>query len=288
MERDGEHFDWNHARAFLATAECGSLSAAAVRLGTTQPTVGRQVANLERSLGTVLFERVGRGLVLTAAGERLLAAVRSMGRAADEVLLAASGEQSELTGRVTISASELFCAVTLPSVLRTLRERAPRLQLEVAAVNTLSDLLRREADVAVRHVEPTEDDLICRRVADRRARLYRARGRSPTAPERFIGMTGDAASSARQWSQMLQRDVPETSIHCTVASGFVMREFIAGGLGTGVLPEVMGDDDPRLERQAGEVEPLMFSTWIVTHRALHRSARIRLVFDTLVEMLDLP
>ena len=99
------NFDWNQARAFLVTAEEGSLTAAARALDLTQPTLGRQVAALERSLGLVLFERVGRGLELTQAGLELLDHIRAMGDAANRVSLAASGQSESVEGQVCITAS---------------------------------------------------------------------------------------------------------------------------------------------------------------------------------------
>ncbi len=93
-------FDWNRARAFLVTAEEGSLSAAARALGLAQPTLGRQVDALEEELGVVLFERVGRGLTLTPSGLELLEHVRGMGEAATRVSLAAAGQSESIEGKV--------------------------------------------------------------------------------------------------------------------------------------------------------------------------------------------
>lgn len=108
MKSGASAFDWNQVRAFLATADAGSLSAAARVLGQTQPTLGRQVAALEADLGVTLFERAGRGLVLTEAGADLLEHVRAMGAAADRVALAASGQSQEVAGLVRITASDVL------------------------------------------------------------------------------------------------------------------------------------------------------------------------------------
>src|SRR5512137_529250 len=110
-------FDWTLARAFLATAEAGSLSAAARLAGQTQPTLGRQVAALERALGIALFERVGRGLALTPSGREVLEHVRAMGEAAGRVALVASGRSQAVAGPIRITASEVYAAHLLPSIL---------------------------------------------------------------------------------------------------------------------------------------------------------------------------
>jgi DNA-binding transcriptional LysR family regulator len=104
------NFDWNRVRAFLITAEEGSLTAAARALGTTQPTLGRQVSALEDELGAVLFDRVGGKLVLTENGKILLEHVRVMGEAAGHVSRLADGQSTEVQGKISISASEVYCA----------------------------------------------------------------------------------------------------------------------------------------------------------------------------------
>jgi len=165
-------FDWNQARAFLATAEEGSLSAAARALGQTQPTLGRQVAALEDHLGVTLFERVGRSLSLTQSGLELLDHFRAMGDAASRVSLTASGQSQTIEGHVSITASDVMSAYFLPPILKQLRDVAPGIDVEVIASNDFRDLLRREADIAIRHVRPEQPDLIARLVTEASAQLY--------------------------------------------------------------------------------------------------------------------
>ncbi len=145
-------------RAFLATAEAGSLSAAARRLGQTQPTLSRQVAALEADLGVMLFERVGRSLELTQAGLELLEHSKSMGNAANRIALAASGQVQSIEGQVRITAGDVMSAYILPDALRKIRAQAPMLRIEVVATNDLRDLVRREADIAIRHVRPNNQN----------------------------------------------------------------------------------------------------------------------------------
>ena len=130
-------FDWNHLKAFVATAKAGSLSGAARSLNATQPTVGRQVMGLEQSLGVTLFERSVRGLTLTSVGRDLLEHAQVIGDAASRISLVASGQAQEVSGRVTVTASDLMCSVFLPKVLLKLREVAPALQIELRAVMRL-------------------------------------------------------------------------------------------------------------------------------------------------------
>ena len=124
-------FNWNRARAFLVTAEEGSLSAAARALGLTQPTLGRQVSALEAELGVTLFERVGRSLELTQSGQELLEHVRTMGEAASHISLTASGQSKSIEGHVCITATDIMSAYLLPPVLKQLRAIAPGIEIEI-------------------------------------------------------------------------------------------------------------------------------------------------------------
>ncbi|MEQ8922224.1 MAG: LysR family transcriptional regulator, partial [Roseovarius sp.] len=182
-------FDWNQVRAFWATAEEGSFSAAARALGQTQPTLGRQVAGLEEALGVTLFERAGRSLMLTKAGLDLLEHTRAMGAAAERMALTASGAAQEVAGQVRITASDVMCAHMLPPVVARIRQAAPGVEIDLVAANDIRDLQRREADIAIRHVRPEQPDLTARLVQEATVRPYaatvylEARGRPETAAD---------------------------------------------------------------------------------------------------------
>ena len=159
------NFDWNHTRAFLVTAEEGTLTAAAKALGMTQPTLSRQVSALEAQLGIRLFERVGQRLVLTDSGVELLEHARLMGSTALQFSLAATGQSQQLEGSVTVSAGELDAVFRLPKIIATLRREEPGIDIEVIVTNEASDLKRREADIAIRSFRPTQNDLIAKKPA---------------------------------------------------------------------------------------------------------------------------
>jgi DNA-binding transcriptional LysR family regulator len=164
--------DWNQLRAFLETAETGSLSAAARRLGLTQPTLSRQVAAIERHLGVTLFERVGRSLVPTQTALDLLEHARAMGGAAEALGLAATGRSQAAQGVVSVSASAAVAAFLLPRAVARMREVAPGIVIELLSTDALSDLQRREADIAVRHVDPAQPELIARLIRQASAGFY--------------------------------------------------------------------------------------------------------------------
>ncbi|TMV03791.1 LysR family transcriptional regulator [Ruegeria sediminis] len=286
-------FDWNHIRAFLATAETGSLSAAARRLRQTQPTLSRQVAALEADLGVMLFERVGRSLELTQAGLELLEHTRAMGRAANRISLTASGQAQSIEGEVRITASDIMSAYVLPDVLRTIREHAPLLRIDVVAANDIRDLMRREADIAIRHVRPDQPDLIARLVREARAHFYAAsayldqKGRPKTksdlAAHDFVSF-GDPEQMMEFLAPMGIR-LNRRNFRIGSQSGIVAWEYVRQGFGVSPMSEEVGQATPGVERLLPDMDPILFPVWLTTHRELHTSRRIRLVYDLLAEHL---
>ena len=284
-------FDWNQARAFLATAEEGSLSAAARALGQTQPTLSRQVAALEQDLGVTLFERVGRSLSLTRSGLELLDHFRAMGDAASRVSLAASGQSQAIEGQVRITATDAMSAYHLPAMLKRLRDRAPGIVIDVVASYEVRDLTRREADIAIRHVRPEQPDLIAKRVGESSFHFYASteyldkRGRPKTAsdlsdadfigpenPERFLPVLNSLGLS-----------LTKRNFKINSANGIVAIELLKQGLGVSMLSKETAALMPGLEQVLPELDPIPVPIWLVTHRELHTSRRIRLVFDLLAE-----
>ncbi|MEM1201373.1 MAG: LysR family transcriptional regulator [Pseudomonadota bacterium] len=292
MEWQGVTFDWNQARAFLVTAEEGSLSAAARALGLTQPTLGRQVAGLEAELGVSLFERVGTSLTLTQTGLELLDHFRLMGDAANRISLAASGQSQTIEGHVTISATNLMATQILPPILRTIRELAPAIELDIVTTNELSDLRRREADIALRHARPEHPELIAKLIHETTAHPYaassflEAHGR-PTEPAdladaHFVGF--DHPERLLPTLNAMGLPVTRQNFNINTASGTVTLELIRHGLGIGFLPREIAENILGVEQVLASVlPPIPVQTWLVAHRELHTSRRIRIVFDALAK-----
>lgn len=287
-------FDWNRARAFLVTAEEGSLSAAARALGVAQPTLGRQVAALERELGVTLFERVGRGLVLTSSGLELMEHVRVMGSAASLMSLTASGQSQSIEGAICISATEAYAAFLLPPIVEKLRRSALGITLEILASNAVSDLRRREADIAIRHVRPTDQDLIAKRMPDEAAQLYAAPAYLDGIgnPQTMADCSGADFIGFDQNQMMLDglnaRGFTLTSANFPVITGnhLVHWALVKQGVGIGVMPLQIGDAEPLVTRVLRDMEPFEIPVWLVAHRELNTSRRVRLVFDLLSQELS--
>lgn len=286
-------FDWNQARAFLVTAEEGSLSAAARALGLTQPTLGRQVTALEETLGVTLFERTGREMTLTESGLALLEHARAMGLAATQFSLTASGRSNAIDGHVTISATHLMATFHLPPILKRLRQAAPGLEIEIVASNELSDLKRREADIAIRHARPNQADLIGKLVNETTAHLYASsayldRIGRPKSPEDLAGADLIGFESPDRLLPVMQdMGLPLTreDFKLSTASGPVILAMVRHGLGIGIGTRDVCDEVPDLEMVLPDLPPLPVPVWLVTHRELRTSRRIRLVFDLLAEEL---
>lgn len=286
-------FDWNKARAFLATAEEGSLSAAARRLGLAQPTIGRQIAALEHELDVILFDRVGHRFTLTPTGVDLVEHVRVMNDAATRVELTAAGQSLSLEGTVCISASQVTAAFTLPPLLTELRKKHPGIEIEVVATNDTSDLSRREADIAVRSFRPTESDLVARKVSDDSARLYATRGylkqlQQPLSAEtlskgQFLGF--DRGDAFMNGLNAMGLSLTPENFPIITANQLVQWELAKQGAGIAIMMERVGDAEPLVVRALPELPPFVVSTWLTTHRELSTSRRLRLVFDFLYEGL---
>lgn len=286
-------FDWNKARAFLVTAEEGSLSAAARALGMAQPTLGRQVEGLEKELGIVLFERVGRGLTLTPSGLELLDHVRDMGDAAGRVSLTALGQSQALAGKISISASETYAAVLLPPIIAKLRQQEPGIQVEIVVANHASDLRRREADIAIRNFRPTEPDLLAKKIADADAVLYATPAYiekigNPSKPydlrhAEFVNL--DPGGMMLKGLNTLGLGLTEANFPLLTESYLVMWELVRQGAAIGILDAHIGDADPDVRRVLPDLEPLVFPIWLVAHRELKTNRRIRLVYDFLADHL---
>ena len=293
MDRRSIKFDWNRARAFLVTAEEGSLSAAARALNMTQPTLSRQVSALEVELGVVLFERINQGLSLTPAGLELLSHVKVMGNAANALSLSSLGQSQIIAGKVSISASEPYAAFILPPVLLELREIAPNIEVEIIASNQPSDLKRREADIAIRNFRPTELDLIAKKIKDVPARFfatpeYLSKIGNPTTQDALKDAEFINIDSKFEFMEALNKRglaLEKHNFPILTENFLVMWELVKNGLGIGIADVRIGDAEPKVKCVLPNIAAFEFPIWLVAHRELNNSARIRLVFDLLAEAL---
>lgn len=286
-------FDWNQARAFLATARHGSLSGAARALGMTQPTLSRQIAALEQDLGLLLFDRIGKTLVLTAAGRELLDHVEAMGAGAERLALSAAGQVHEVEGRVCITASDVMAALYLPAMIARLRIKAPKLDVQINVSGEMKDLQRREADIAIRHVRPTTGDLIAKLVHETQGLIYGTPAylRSIDNPVTTADLSRAAFVGFEPLAQMIEI-MATVGVNLTPANfpyitdnGMAAWELTKQGLCLCVMMQEVGRATPEVVQSCPGMQGIAVPFWLTTHRELHTSRRIRVVFDHLAEEL---
>jgi DNA-binding transcriptional LysR family regulator len=293
---DPQRIDWNLLKSFCSVADMGSLTAAARVLGVSQPTLSRQVAELEELLGVALFERASRGLRLTEAGTALLPPARHMLAAAQAVSLASAGQHREVAGTVRITASEIISAFVLPPILAALRGAYPAIQIELVASNRIDNLLEREADIAVRMLRPTQTGLISKKVADYPMGFYAhksyvARNRQGKAGERehefdWIGL--DQSNQLIDGFRAAGWNVDKTFFSFRCDNQVVGWQAVLAGVGVGIGLKRVAQHHAELVQVMKEQAVPDLPVWLTAHRELRDSPRIRAVFDFLAEALAVP
>ncbi len=289
-------FNWNHIRAFLVTAEEGTLSAAARALGMSQPTLSRQVAAFEKEMGVTLFERVGQRLVLTDSGVKLLENARAMGDAAMKFSLGVSGQSLQIEGLVLISASELDAVFRLPKIIAKLRKQEPAIDIEVIVTNETSDLQRREADIAIRSFRPTQKDLIAKKLGEEVVWLYGTPDYLSKLPDvskvseltdiQIVGF--DRSSMVLDVLNQQGWQLSKKNFQLNTASQLLQLQFCKEGLAVIFFPQDLGDKDPDIIRAFEDIGPaLKLPIWLTCHQELRTNLRVRRVFDFLAEELSL-
>jgi DNA-binding transcriptional LysR family regulator len=286
-------FDWSLVPSFLAALDHGSLLGAARALGASQPTLGRHIADLEAQLDTVLFERTGRGLRPTQAAHRLAEAARAMERGAHDLARAASAADEALAGSVRLSASQPVACFLLPPLLAQLRVVLPQVQVALVSSNEVSNLLRREADIALRMVPPEQGSLVAKRIADVvigafAHRDYLQRRGTPRAPEDLLvhevigdDRTGTLLAAYRQ----LGFQVGKEAFALRTDDLVVHWQAIRAGLGVGFVAAYVAATDANVVRLLPALKIPPIPMWLVVHREIRSSPRIRAVYDFLAQAI---
>ena len=286
-------FNWQLVPSFLAAHEQGSLLGAARILGISQPTVGRHVALLEAQLGTPLFERTGRGLVPTPSAQRLADAARAMEVGAQSLLRGAQQSHSTLSGSVRLSASQPVACYLLPPLIARMRSDLPGIQVELVSSNAVSDLLRREADIAIRMVRPTQGSLVARRIGQSQVaacahRDYLARRGTPDQPIDLLQhdlVGNDRVGDIRQGFAALGHPVPPEQFGVRTDDLIAYWQAVRAGLGIGFVAVYLLKEDPAIVQVLPDLPISALPVWLVVHREIRSSRRIRAVYDFLAREL---
>ncbi|MDM0106894.1 LysR family transcriptional regulator [Variovorax sp. J22R24] len=285
--------DWESQRAFLAVLREGSLSAAARALGIAQPTVRRRLDALERSIGVALFTRSPSGLTPTDAARELGTHAETMAAAADAFARAASADTDAASGTVRITASDVMGAEVLPAVLAELQDAQPGLVFELSLTNRNEDLLRHEADIAVRMVRPTQAAMVATRVGVvelgfyARAAYLEKHG-TPTALDelgRFALIGPDRETAYLSTLRALGVDLKRSMLSCRTDSQVAQLGAIRAGLGIGICQKGLALRDPLLVPVLANEFRYELETWVTMHEDLRRMRRVRATFAHLVAAL---
>ena len=280
---------WDELRTFVEVARDGSLSGAARRLGLTQPTVGRHIDALEAALGLTLFTRSPRGLTPTSAALALGPHVEAMATAAAALGRAASGEAAADRGVVRVTASEVIGCEVLPPILAAFHVEHPGIAIELALTNRNEDLARRDADIAVRMVRPTQSGLVARRIGNSRIRLYahrdylarfgEPRSLADLANHCVIGFDRDDRSfrGAGDFAQRLTRE----DFGFRSDSDLAQLAALRAGAGIGGCQENIARRTPELVAVLPNAIQYGLEVWLVMHEGLKATRRVRLLFDHL-------
>lgn len=286
----GSVMNWDDVRVFCAVARLGTLSAAARELKLSQPTVGRRIQSLEEALSARLFDKRPDGFVLAPAGEELLPLAEQMTLSADVIQRRRDSFSEELTGTVRISTVELM-AQFLSVHLSELKATLPEVEWELAVSHVQANLTRREADLLIRECLPDSSSLVSRKLGKAAYAVYGAQDYAERFPqsltdERFAACIwvgydeANANFAGQKWMDKHRDRPPETRTN----NGLVMLEAVRQGCGLGVLPCFIADATPGLQRVSPVIPELVIDQWLLVHRDLLRTPRVRAAIDVIVEL----
>ena len=286
-------FDWTLVRSFLAVLDAGSVMGAARRLNAQQPTLSRHVAELEAQLGVPLFERTGRGVLPTAAALAIADAARQMEAGALTLARSLATARGADTGTVRITTSEVAAAWLLPPLLVQLQSEEPGIAVELVASNQLTNLLRREADIAVRMVRPAQASLVARRLGEIRIvaaahRDYLARHGVPQRPQdlaqhRLIGFDRDD-SILRGFAQ-LGMPVSQGDFALRTDAQIAYGQLVAAGAGIGFVASYLLRQWPGVVPLLPQLAIPTLPCWLAVHREIRSNRLVRRVYDFLAEAI---
>ena len=286
---------WELYRSFLGVLNEGSLSGAARALDITQPTVGRHIAALEQALGLLLFTRSQAGLLPTEAAtslrghaEALQSTVAALERAA-----ASQGGNGEIKGVVRISCSDVIGVEVLPPVITRLREAHPELKIELVLTDRVQDLLSREADIAVRMVQPKQEQLVARRIGRillglHASRDYLERHGTPSTVDDLARHSAIGYDQTTAWLRQAEKSLKvmrRDLFSLRSDSSLAQLALIRAGAGIGMCQVPLGRRERNLVRVLPRAVQLPLETWVTMHEDLRSSPRCRVAFDALVEGL---
>ena len=288
-----ENFDWALIKSFLAVLDAGSLMGAARKIGAQQPTLSRHIAELEQQLGTALFERTGRGVAPTAMALALAEPARHMQIGADSLARALAGQRKATSGTVRISTSQVAAAYLLPPLLAQLRQLEPGIQLELVASNEITNLLRREADIAVRMLRPAQGSLIARKLGDiaivaAAHHTYLQGAARLNSPEDLRGhqLIGyDRDETLERGMARMGFNVSHEAFFLRTDDQIAYGHLLASGAGIGFIAQYNLPYLPGVQQVLPMLQIPPLPCWLAVHREIRSNPVVRKVFDFLADAI---
>lgn len=285
--------DWTHLQSFAAVAEHGSLSAAARAMRGSQPTLSRHITLLEEAIGARLFERSKSGVTLTEKGSALFEQAAQMADCAARLALQAQGPDDVLSGSVRITASQIVATYLLPDVLVDLHQRYPEIEIEVVASDDTNNLLRREADIALRMYRPTQNDVISKHLGNLElgaygSRAYIERRGMPETLEDLLqhDLIGyDRSPLIIDGLATLGHKVDRSFFKFRSDDQVVCWQMALAGFGIGFNQKTIAERQGDMICVSGNIPVGELPVWLTAHPELRQSLRIRKVFDFLSSTL---
>ncbi|GBF57953.1 HTH-type transcriptional regulator CysL [Candidatus Phycosocius bacilliformis] len=285
--------DWSLIQSFTAVVEAGSLAGAARLARGSQPTMSRHMAVLEAKLGVQLFDRTGSGLVLTPTGVALYEEARRMGEASKRFALTAVGQAESIAGTIRISASDIMATWVLPPLLTRLNQLEPEITIELVSSDQSSNLLMREADIAVRMFRPTQAELITRKVGSVKIGMYAARNyldrhgipQSPEDLNNHVLICGDRNTEIEDGFKAAGVDLRPETFRFRCDSRHVQWQMVLAGFGIGFIQREVGDYAPDIVAVLPHQSLADLPIWLTCHAELRTSRRVRRVYDFLAAEL---
>jgi DNA-binding transcriptional LysR family regulator len=285
---------WDWLKCFVLVAEHGSVASAAQFLETNPATVSRQISALEAHLGLELFVRSRQGMQVTLQAMQFLEPAQAMYASMQQLSLGVAAKDKALQGLVRISASVTLANFILPELLYALRQQHPGIQIEVIATDSQSNLTKREADIAIRLYQPTQNELIAKRVGYFPLGLYASasylakRGNPKLDPENlmrhdFIDVA--PKNPLREGFTKSSMTMVCDRIVCITSDHASAWEMLKAGMGIGSGFSVVADRNPAVQAVLTDVVVGRFPVWLVTHKELRQQPRLRVVFDYLAHAL---
>ena len=287
-----QHLNWDNLRYVLMVANKGSISAAARELEVNRTTVLRRINRFQEDLNCRIFDRGDAGYVLTPEAEKMINAAREVENTLYDMQRQIAGRELRLEGELRVTTTDSFMLSLLAPHLASFRRKHPHIVVDLLLTNSLLDLTRRDADVAVRPTGQPEANLVGRRLRDVEFGVYATPElaadfeRDNGSEIRWIGFTDSLlATPVGAW---FEAAIARRKICLRCDSFVAMRVAAEAGIGLALLPRILGDDSDILQPVDFDTDELTIGLWVLTHPDLVRSARVNAFIEHITEALAAP